>query len=606
MLTTARSWNCDPPQKRELICFPPIFKEKIKDKAYNVGDSCTLRVHVIGNPPPILSWYRNEELLSTGGRVRISASSEEGAHSLTVLQTKPNDFGVYKCVARNKYGTVTCRARMLCGDNPSRPGRPHVTKVSDAEAFMIWEEPESDGNSHIQAYKVDWFKPGEQRWTTATYCIDECALIKGLKPDTSYRFRVSAINAFGISPYSWASVEVRTKRKGADPIEIEEETKRILLRSRQATNRPSPESSPLSSPRGSMTDLTEEALDRKAKDHGVLDREIMIQEIEPERFLAFGSDVWRGRYTLVKNVKPKQGRKIRRVAKILCYDEFNPDDSLREYEMLKGIRQRHIVRLHEAFLHNNFVYLIFEKLYGENVARSLSLKNKYNEHHVSSIIKQVLDALQFLHHIGIVHLNLQPDNVIMVSRRRFDIKLIDFGRARKITSFDGVKVPREGTADFMAPEMVDRELVGVAADIWGVGLLAFVLLSGVSPFEGDLDEDTFANIIHVRYDAHSLYHNVTKYALKFIYQTLKRNPKARLMTEEALDHRWLMLNAPMVKVRKAAVFPTDKLRLFEENYIKRRLAGRAPPERLMNAYGIGLSFSSDEEGDDWLRNGSKY
>ena len=97
----------------------------------------------------------------------------------------------------------------------------------------------------------------------------------------------------------------------------------------------------------------------------------------------------RGRYTLVKNVKPKQGKKIRRVAKILCYDESNPDDSLREYEMLKGIRQQHIVRLHEAFLHNNFVYLVFDKLYGENVARSLSLKNKYNEHHVTSIIKQV-------------------------------------------------------------------------------------------------------------------------------------------------------------------------------------------------------------------------
>ena len=91
----------------------------------------------------------------------------------------------------------------------------------------------------------------------------------------------------------------------------------------------------------------------------------------------------------MKNVKPKEGRKVRRVAKILCYDESNPDDSLREYEMLKGIRQQHIVRLYEAFLHNNFVYLIFEKLYGENVARSLSLKNKYNEHHVTSIVKQV-------------------------------------------------------------------------------------------------------------------------------------------------------------------------------------------------------------------------
>lgn len=94
--------------------FPPIFKEKIHDKAYNVGDSCTLKVHAIGNPMPIVSWFRNEELLNEGGRVRI-IRCDDGRHSLTVLQTKPNDFGVYKCVARNKFGTVTCRARMLCG-----------------------------------------------------------------------------------------------------------------------------------------------------------------------------------------------------------------------------------------------------------------------------------------------------------------------------------------------------------------------------------------------------------------------------------------------------------------------------------------------------------
>ena len=55
---------------------------------------------------------------------------------------------------------------------------------------------------------------GDERWTTATYCIDECALIKGLRGDTTYRFRVSAINQFGQSPYSWASIEIRTKKKG--------------------------------------------------------------------------------------------------------------------------------------------------------------------------------------------------------------------------------------------------------------------------------------------------------------------------------------------------------------------------------------------------------
>ena len=55
---------------------------------------------------------------------------------------------------------------------------------------------------------------GDERWTTATYCIDECAVVKGLKKDTTYRFRVGAVNKFGISAYSWGSVEIRTKKTG--------------------------------------------------------------------------------------------------------------------------------------------------------------------------------------------------------------------------------------------------------------------------------------------------------------------------------------------------------------------------------------------------------
>ncbi|KAI0234283.1 Obscurin [Lamellibrachia satsuma] len=582
----------------DVVGFPPIFKEKIRDKAYNVGDSCTLRVHLIGRPRPAVSWYRNEELLTDGGRVR-TASSDDGHFSLTVLSTKPHDFGVYKCVARNRYGTVTCRARMLLGDHPSRPGRPHVTKVSNREAYMIWEEPESDGNNYITSYRVDWHRPGDERWTNATYCIDECALVKGLRASTTYRFRVAAINQFGTSPYSWASVEIKTKDKGAEPINIDCITKKILLRSRQATSRPSPETSPVASPGttpfGSTEDLS--GLAEKKTCGGDVDREIELQEIDPEKFLEFGSEIWRGRFSLIRNVKPKQGRGQPRVVKIIPYDPLRPDDCLREMDLLKAVRQEHIVRLYEGYVWNDFVFLVFEKFYGENVARSLSLKNKYNEYHVTSIIKQVLDGCQFLHHRGIVHLNLQPDSVIMVSRRRFDVKLVDFGRSRKITSYDGEPVPREGMAEFMAPEKVAREDVGVAADIWGIGVLAFILLSGVSPFYADSEDEMWTNIKSVRYDVHLLYHNVTKYALKFLYQTLRRNPKSRLSTADCLDDRWFQLSPHMVKYRKAALFATDKLRAFEENYVARRMAGAAPCSRLVKAYG-GTAAEFIDDTDD--------
>jgi len=77
-------------------------------------------------------------------------------------------------------------------------------------------------------------------------------------------------------------------------VDIDDETKRILLRSRQATSRPSPEPSPVSSELGSVEDLTSEAAaDEKAKEHGVLDREVHLQEADPATFLEFGAEIWR-------------------------------------------------------------------------------------------------------------------------------------------------------------------------------------------------------------------------------------------------------------------------------------------------------------------------
>src|SRR6218665_1995710 len=71
-------------------------------------------------------------------------------------------------------------------------------------------------------------------------------------------------------------------------------------------------------------------------------------------------------------------------------------------------------------------------------------------------------------------------------------------------------------------------------------------LSGISPFYSEADEDTSANIRHVRYDANALYHNVTKYAMKFIYQTLKRNPRYE---DHDCIHSYIQVKSSQVKYR---------------------------------------------------------
>ena len=73
------------------------------------------------------------------------------------------------------------------------------------------------------------------------------------------------------------------------------------------------------------------------------------------------------------------------------------------------------------------------------------------------------------------------------------------------------------------------------------------------------------------------------------------NFRSRLTTEECLDNRWLLLNQQAVKGRKAAVFSTDRLKMFEEEYIKRRMSGASPCKELIAKYGKYSALSDEED-----------
>ena len=67
-----------------------------------------------GRPSVTVAWYKNEEFLTKSNRIRMSLS-EDGVSSMTLISAKPYDVGVYKCVARNKMGRTTCRAKLIIG-----------------------------------------------------------------------------------------------------------------------------------------------------------------------------------------------------------------------------------------------------------------------------------------------------------------------------------------------------------------------------------------------------------------------------------------------------------------------------------------------------------
>uniref|UniRef100_A0A0K0D4I2 Protein kinase domain-containing protein n=1 Tax=Angiostrongylus cantonensis TaxID=6313 RepID=A0A0K0D4I2_ANGCA len=112
---------------------------------------------------------------------------------------------------------------------------------------------------------------------------------------------------------------------------------------------------------------------------------------------------------------------------------------------------------------------------------------------VVMIICQLCEAIDYIHEQNILHLDIKPENIMCVSQRGNRIKLIDFGLARY---YDGTQELRymAGTPEFAAPEVIKYEQLDFHTDMWSVGVITYILLSGYSPFLGENIAETYCNV----------------------------------------------------------------------------------------------------------------
>ena len=87
-------------------------------------------------------------------------------------------------------------------------------------------------------------------------------------------------------------------------------------------------------------------------------------------------------------------------------------------------------------------------------------------------------GLQYIHSKKIVHLDIKPENIVCESINSFNIKLVDFGLSRKLSDDNAICV-MQGTPDFVSPEVIQFEPVSLGSDMWSVGVITYVLLSGM-------------------------------------------------------------------------------------------------------------------------------
>ncbi|XP_055371520.1 death-associated protein kinase related-like [Condylostylus longicornis] len=184
--------------------------------------------------------------------------------------------------------------------------------------------------------------------------------------------------------------------------------------------------------------------------------------------------------------------------------------------------------------------LLLELATGGELQALLDNEGSLTEAQARICMREVLKALQFLHKRSIAHLDLKPQNILLTGENVEDgLKLCDFGISRVIEN--GSKV-REilGTPDYVAPEVLQYEPLSLQTDIWSVGVLTYVLLSGYSPFGGDTKQETFLNISQCALTfPDDLFKGVSDQAIDFMKSTLRIKPNDRLTAAECLEHFWL-------------------------------------------------------------------
>ncbi|XP_014829181.1 PREDICTED: calcium/calmodulin-dependent protein kinase type 1D, partial [Poecilia mexicana] len=175
-------------------------------------------------------------------------------------------------------------------------------------------------------------------------------------------------------------------------------------------------------------------------------------------------------------------------------------------------------------------------------------KGFYTEKDASTLIRQVLDAVNYLHKMGIVHRDLKPENLLYFNPQdESKIMISDFGLSKMEGSGD-VMSTACGTPGYVAPEVLAQKPYSKAVDCWSIGVIAYILLCGYPPFYDENDSKLFEQILKADYEFDAPYwDDISDSAKDFISCLMEKDPSKRFTCEQALRHPWIAGDTALCK-----------------------------------------------------------
>ncbi|XP_055530995.1 ribosomal protein S6 kinase alpha-5 [Wyeomyia smithii] len=256
-----------------------------------------------------------------------------------------------------------------------------------------------------------------------------------------------------------------------------------------------------------------------------------------------------------------------------------------EIDALKACQgHANVVKFIETLKDSHHIYIVLELLEGNELLNRINQSKTFTESQARHYFRQMVQAVAYMHHKGIAHCDLKPENMLFEAPNSEHLKLIDFGFAKNIEnnncllSSPGVTT---GTLGYSAPEVFEgRSYALESSDLWSLGVILYTMLCGQAPFTprqffGHANLASSAKQMEIIMDkirrgsfdlASSAWACVSEEAKDLVKRLLTVDPDRRITMEQLLVHEWLDLNRTAgVRRQLKIVYPQQSLRRLEQN-----------------------------------------
>ena len=234
---------------------------------------------------------------------------------------------------------------------------------------------------------------------------------------------------------------------------------------------------------------------------------------------------------------------------------------MNEFEMMNVLHHPRLVRLVEVYDSRDQMTLISELATGGELLDVITSEKYITEIEIARIVFQILEGIEYMHSKSIGHLSLTPCDILFTRPGGAEVKICDFSLAKRIV---GVVKMEYGQPEYVAPEIVNGEGATFASDMWSIGIITYLMLSGVSPFRGQNDRETLQRIQmgDIDFDF-ELWQNISREAKHFVANLLVYKPEERMSVRQALAHPWLqILKQPGIEISEQYQISTERLRNY--------------------------------------------